>query len=77
MFFGETVKNGFNEIAEVCVSFSQGGFLSSLLGILMSAMSLMLLSSLGNLFFGSVWLFQVRFAYNFPVPIYLVFLFRV
>ena len=29
-------------------------------GILMSAMSLMLLSSLGNLFFGSVWLFQAN-----------------
>uniref|UniRef100_A0A8C9DQD9 Transmembrane BAX inhibitor motif containing 6 n=1 Tax=Prolemur simus TaxID=1328070 RepID=A0A8C9DQD9_PROSS len=29
-------------------------------GILMSAMSLMLLSSLGNLFFGSIWLFQAN-----------------
>ncbi|TKC38876.1 hypothetical protein EI555_004682 [Monodon monoceros] len=29
-------------------------------GILMSAMSLMLLSSLGNLFFGSFWLFQAN-----------------
>uniref|UniRef100_A0A8C0RP93 Bax inhibitor 1 n=1 Tax=Canis lupus familiaris TaxID=9615 RepID=A0A8C0RP93_CANLF len=29
-------------------------------GVLMSAMSLMLLSSLGNLFFGSIWLFQLR-----------------
>ncbi|OWK16645.1 TMBIM6 [Cervus elaphus hippelaphus] len=38
--------------------FLGGSFLSSLPGILMSAMSLMLLSSLGNLFFGSVWLFQ-------------------
>lgn len=27
----------------------------------MSAMSLMFVSSLGNLFFGSIWLFQVRF----------------
>ena len=29
-------------------------------GILMSAMSLTLLSSLGNLFFGSIWLFQAN-----------------
>ncbi|ERE81204.1 bax inhibitor 1-like protein [Cricetulus griseus] len=29
-------------------------------GILMSAMSLMFLSSLGNLFFGSIWLFQAN-----------------
>uniref|UniRef100_A0A8P0TL41 Transmembrane BAX inhibitor motif containing 6 n=1 Tax=Canis lupus familiaris TaxID=9615 RepID=A0A8P0TL41_CANLF len=29
-------------------------------GVLMSAMSLMLLSSLGNLFFGSIWLFQAN-----------------
>lgn len=29
-------------------------------GILMSAMSLMFLSSLGNLFFGSIWLFQTN-----------------
>ena len=29
-------------------------------GILISAMSLMLLSSLGNLFFGSIWLFQAN-----------------
>ncbi|OWK14845.1 hypothetical protein Celaphus_00001301 [Cervus elaphus hippelaphus] len=29
-------------------------------GILMSAMSLMLSSSLGNLFFGSIWLFQAN-----------------
>uniref|UniRef100_A0A4X1WCJ7 Transmembrane BAX inhibitor motif containing 6 n=1 Tax=Sus scrofa TaxID=9823 RepID=A0A4X1WCJ7_PIG len=29
-------------------------------GILMSAMSLMVLSSLGNLFFGSIWLFQAN-----------------
>uniref|UniRef100_A0A5F8A9C0 Bax inhibitor 1 n=2 Tax=Macaca TaxID=9539 RepID=A0A5F8A9C0_MACMU len=29
-------------------------------GILMSALSLLLLSSVGNVFFGSIWLFQVR-----------------
>uniref|UniRef100_A0A8D0XGU4 Transmembrane BAX inhibitor motif containing 6 n=1 Tax=Sus scrofa TaxID=9823 RepID=A0A8D0XGU4_PIG len=53
-------RNGLNGIALPCFGFSQDGFLLSLTGILMSAMSLMVLSSLGNLFFGSIWLFQAN-----------------
>lgn len=75
LHFGGQVKNGLNGIALLRFGFSQDGFLSSLTGILMSAMSLMLLSSLGNLFFGSFWLFQVRFAYTSAAAIYLAFLF--
>ncbi|XP_077808434.1 bax inhibitor 1 isoform X3 [Macaca mulatta] len=36
------------------------GFLLCLIGILMSALSLLLLSSVGNVFFGSIWLFQAN-----------------
>ncbi|XP_027446077.2 bax inhibitor 1-like [Zalophus californianus] len=41
-------------------------------GVLMSAMSLMLLSSLGNVFFGSIWLFQAKCTSPFERAIFQV-----
>lgn len=58
--FGGDTRNGCSRVVLLYFGFSQDGFLSLVTGTLMSAMSLMLLSSLGNLFFGSIWLLQVR-----------------